>query len=255
MDNHFDQCRHAMIVENGDTGNVFAYNYSSLPINEGQTNTTYLMGDMIQHGCTQFNLWEGNVAADFRMDNVIGGSVYNISFRNNLTRASFPSVTVGKWGFDIQVSNYWVSVVGSVMNNVSYNPTRRVGAPDANGDYPYPGLNGNGNDTFVNPAGTPADPTPTLYVHGVVDLQSNVVTWASTNLDHSLPPSLFLTSAPAFWPAGLPWPAIGPDVSGYTNVIPAETLFAAWTTLSTTVTNSPPAPNVPAPPTQLKILN
>lgn len=255
MDNRFDQCRHAMIVEDGDTGNVFAYNCSTMPINEGQTNTTYLMGDMIQHGNTQFNLWEGNVAADFRMDDVIGGSVYNMSFRNNMTRSSYPTVSVGKWGYDIQVSNYWISVVGSVLNNVGYNPTWRVGAPDANGDYPYPGPQGNGMDAFVNPAGTPADPAPTLYVHGVVDLQSNVVTWVSTNLDHTLPPSLFLNTAPAFWTVGLPWPAIGPDVIGYTNIIPAQTLTLTWASPSTTVTNNPPGTNSVAPPTQLKVLN
>jgi hypothetical protein len=218
VNNHFDRCRHAMIVEYGDIGNVFAYNYDSNPINEGQESTDVLMGDMIQHGSTAFNLWEGNIGGIFRMDDVIGGSVYNMSFRNNMTRASIPAVNEGQWGYDIQTSNYWISVVGSVMNNVSYSPTWRVGAPDNNGDYPDPP--GGFSSLFASPVGTPADPAPTLYLHGVLDLQSNVFTWASSNADHTLPNSLWLNVKPLFL-TNYVWPGIGPDISGYTNVIPA----------------------------------
>jgi hypothetical protein len=261
MNNCFDRCRHALIVENGDTGNVFAYNFNQNPINEGQETTDYLMGDMIQHGSTQFNLWEGNVASNFRMDDVIGGSEYNMSFRNNMTRTSIPTVSLGQWGFDIQVSNYWESVVASVMNSVSYNPTWRVGAPDANGDYPCSATTT--SDCFGSPVGTPADPAPTLWVDGVVDLQSNVVMWATNNSIAPLPPavnlvsypaSLFLNSAPSFWSAGLPWPAIGPDVAGYTNIIPAQTEYAAYIAFYNGQTLTVNPPGTPAPPTLLQVI-
>jgi hypothetical protein len=223
INNHFDRTRHAMIAEYGDIGNVFAYNYASNPINEGQESTDYLMGDMIQHGSTAFNLWEGNIAADFRMDDVIGGSVDNMSFRNNMTRTGLPAVNEAQWGYDVQVSNYWVSVVGSVLNNAGYNPTWRVGAPDANGDWPSPpgapyGVANNG--VFATSVGTAASPISTLYVHGVVDMESNVVSWVSTNSDHILPNSLWLATKPVFLTNYI-WPGIGPDISGYTNIIPS----------------------------------
>ncbi|HUB86603.1 MAG TPA: glycosyl hydrolase family 28-related protein [Verrucomicrobiae bacterium] len=258
INNVFDHCRHAMIVEYGDIGNVFAYNYNQNPINEGQEETDYLMGDMIQHGSTAFNLWEGNIAADFRMDDVISGSVDNTAFRDNMTRQSIPTVNSGQWGYDIQVSNYWVSIIGCVMNSVGYNPTWRVGAPDANGDYPSPAnswypFTVNSNDVFANSLGTAGDPSTTLLVDGTVDLQNNLIQGATTNFfalsaakNYSYPASLWLTNAPAFWTPGLPWPAIGPDVSGYVKTIPAEARFAALNQMAT---------NLPAPPSNLQIIN
>jgi hypothetical protein len=219
VNNHFDHVRHAMPAEYGDTGNVFAYNYNSNPINEGQENTDYLMGDELQHGVTQWNLWEGNIAADFNMDDVLGGSMNNFCFRNNLTRISHLNTTVSGWGYDIQVRNYQVSIVGTVLNNTGYSPTWRVGAPDGNGNFPGTGVPG--SNTFIDPTGTPADPAPSLYLHGVLDLQSNVTVWASSNADHSLPNSLWLGVQPAFITTNYVWPATGPDVIGYTNPIPA----------------------------------
>jgi len=247
INNFFDRCRHSLIVEYGDIGNVFAYNYCQNAINEGQEATDYLMEVMDQHGLTAWNLWEGNVGGKFSMDNSLGGSWGNMSFRNNLTRVGVPAVQYGRWGYDIQTSNYWVSVIGSILQSVGYHPSWRVGAPNANGDYPSTG--------FPIPA-PPADPALTLYLDGNVDLESNLPpVWAGA--DHTLPPSLFLTSAPAFFQgAGIAWPPIGPDVSGYANSLPAQNIVPAASGAgggATPSTNSPTGSNtVPTPPTQLK---
>jgi len=229
INNCFDRTRHAMIVENGDTGNVFAYNYSQNPINQNQEATDYLMGDMIQHGATQWNLWEGNIAADFRMDTVLGGSMFNMCYRNNMTRSSVPATRYARWGYDIQTDNFYVSIIGSVMDAVGYSGAScRVGAPDGNQDYMF-GQNTNWTGgTFPIPA-PQDDPRPTLFVNGLVDLEMNTLTWADTNIPASLPASLFLDQKPNFWPANTPWPGIGPDVAGYKNVIPAMTRYASLT--------------------------
>jgi len=228
INNCFDRTRHAMVVEDGDTGNVFAYNYSQNPINQNQESTDYLMGDMLQHGCTQWNLWEGNIAADFRMDNVLGGSTYNMCYRNNMTRSSLPATRYARWGYDIQTDNFNISIIGSVMDAVGYIPSCRVGAPDGNQDWMFgqnPDWTGG---TFPIPA--PADdPRPTLFVNGLVDLEMNTLSWANTNAIHPLPASLFLNQAPSFWPTNTPWPAIGPDVAGYKNIIPAMARYASLT--------------------------
>jgi len=227
INNYFDRTRHAMIVEDGDTGNVFAYNYSQNSINEGLETTDFQMETMDSHGCTQWNLWEGNVAGKFSMDDNLGGSINNFGFRNYMSRQGLPSVSLGRWGYDVQVSNYWVSVVAGVIGNVNYSPTWRVGAPNANGDYM--------GYQFPNPAGTPADPGATLYVDGVVDIQSNVVQVATGNAyplpysGLSYPPSLWLTTTPSFW-GSTPWPAIGPDVSGYASTIPAQSMMNNYPT-------------------------
>ena len=220
--NFLDRTRHALIVEDGDTGNVFAYNYTQNSINEGLENTDFQMESMNSHGCTQWNLWEGNISGKFSMDNNLGGSINNFGFRNYMSRQALPPVAYGRWGYDIQVSNYWVSVVAGVIGNVNYSPTWREGAPNANGD--IMGVQ------FPNPAGTPADPGATLYTDGVIDLQSNLVELAN-NATAALPyggltypASLWLTAAPSFW-GSAPWPAIGPDVPGYTSVIPAQSLI------------------------------
>jgi hypothetical protein len=43
-------------------------------------------------------------------------------------------------------------------------------------------------------------------------------------LPATLPPSLFLSSRPSWWPATTPWPPIGPDVTGG-NADPAGHAF------------------------------
>jgi Concanavalin A-like lectin/glucanases superfamily/Pectate lyase superfamily protein/Divergent InlB B-repeat domain len=229
INNHFDHCRHAMPVENGSIGNVFAYNYDSNPINEGEENTDYLMGDEIMHGVSSWNLWEGNIACDFNMDDVLGGSVNNVGFRLDLTRVSHLNTAVKGWGYDIQIYNFSTSLVGSVLNAVGYNPSWRVGAPDGNGNYPSTNSsqwadNGGGN-YFPDPTGTAKDPAPTLYLHGVVDLESNVTYWAATNTDHTLPNSLWLATKPLIMGTNYAWPGNGPDISGYTNTLPAFNNF------------------------------
>jgi hypothetical protein len=169
-----------------------------------------------------------------------------MSFRNNLSRQALPSVALAKWGYDVQVSNYWVTVADCVIANGNYSPTWRVGAPNSNGD--ILGVQ------FPDPAGTPADPRPTLYVHGVLDVASNFVQYVSTNANHTFPASLFLTNPPSFW-GSTPWPAIGVDVAGYTNAIPAQLNTNLVFTIPGLYTNtaSGSSNSVPSPPSQLQV--
>jgi len=114
------------------------------------------------------------------------------------------------------------------MDAVGYIPSCRVGAPDGNQDW----MSGQNPDwtggTFPIPA-PQDDPRPTLFVNGLVDLEMNTLSWANSNATHTLPASLFLNQAPIFWPTNTPWPAVGPDVTGYKNIIPAMTRYASLT--------------------------
>ena len=54
---------------------------------------------------------------------------------------------------------------------------------------------------------------------------TNSTIWDPDISDHSLPDSLYLSSKPSWWPASVPWPPIGPDVSGMTNKLPAQVCY------------------------------
>ena len=73
-------------------------------------------------------------------------------------------------------------------------------------------------------------PYLTSLLHGWFDNHSGSVTWAGS-LTHTLPPSFLYTSRPAWWAPSIPWPAIGPDVSGgidaggHEYAIPAQVAY------------------------------
>jgi hypothetical protein len=75
----------------------------------------------------------------------------------------------------------------------------------------------------------------TLLRHGNFDYVTNSVIWDPSVPDHTLPPSLYLSSKPSWW-GSLPWPAIGPDLSPMTGTIPAKQRYEGVDT------TPPPAP-------------
>jgi hypothetical protein len=72
-----------------------------------------------------------------------------------------------------------------------------------------------------------------IFQHGNFDIASNSIIWNGSTT-HVLPASFFRTSKPS-WFGSVPWPAIGPDVTGGTvdsstlgghvNAIPAEVCY------------------------------
>jgi len=74
------------------------------------------------------------------------------------------------------------------------------------------------------------NPYSTLFVHGDYSSATSTVTWA-LGVTQALPPSFYLSAEPA-WFGNVPWPAIGPDVTGglsdafgYAYAIPAEVCY------------------------------
>jgi len=73
-------------------------------------------------------------------------------------------------------------------------------------------------------------PYNTTFLHGDYASATNAVSWAN-GVTHSIPPSFYLSSKPG-WFGNVPWPAIGPDVTGglpnsygYAYAIPAEVCY------------------------------
>jgi len=81
-DNIFEHLRHAMIVQSGANGNVFAYNYSFDPYWTSTPNDA--AGDMVLHGNYPYaNLFEQNVCRNIVIDNSHGpNGPFNTFFRN-----------------------------------------------------------------------------------------------------------------------------------------------------------------------------
>lgn len=60
-------------------------------------------------------------------------------------------------------------------------------------------------------------PYSTAFIHGVFNNANGSTTWA-TGVTHTLPPSFYLNAKPSWWTASIPYPPIGPDVTGGTYV-------------------------------------
>jgi hypothetical protein len=205
-------CRHSFITEYAGYGNVFAYNYSKDPINEGNLSTDYLMGDCIHHGGDpRYTLWEGNISGTIKFDRVLGSSAYNTSFRHYMTRSGLASTYVACFAADIQQWNYWTSLIGCVF-----------GIPPAESS----------SDTFrfgTNQDG-PLDDTNsqwTCWVHGCYNMTNSATTWDGTSTNRIIPVSLLYTNKPSWWTAGLAWPSVGPDCTPVNGKNPAQLRYEA----------------------------
>jgi hypothetical protein len=62
-------------------------------------------------------------------------------------------------------------------------------------------------------AGDTLQPYTTAFLHGEYSNLTDVITWAN-DVTQTLPVSFYLSSQPGWWPSGVAWPAIGPDVTG-----------------------------------------
>lgn len=84
LGNTFDQLRHAMIIQAGANGNVFAYNHSVNPFWSQFPFPSNAAGDLVLHGNYPYlNLFEGNVVQNIVIDNSHGiNGPYNTLFRN-----------------------------------------------------------------------------------------------------------------------------------------------------------------------------
>lgn len=135
----FDNLRHAMIVQAGANGNVFAYNSSTMSKKE------WLFGflaseDMVCHGNYAYlNLFEGNVAEWAKVDYSHGDNgPFNTYFRNRTVGSGF-SVTngsvnnlnqnfVGNEGSKSfsgvshqETLNSWQSAIGTLETSLAYS--------------------------------------------------------------------------------------------------------------------------------------
>jgi hypothetical protein len=123
-DNVFEHLRHAMLLQAGANGNVFAYNYSFDPYWSSTPNDA--AGDMVLHGNYVYaNLFEQNICRNIVIDNSHGpNGPYNTFLRNraegygilfsasNSPNQNFIGNDITNTGFPYSFVNYTIQGTG-----------------------------------------------------------------------------------------------------------------------------------------------
>jgi hypothetical protein len=241
--------RPAIMAEGTSNGSVIAYNFT---INS-YTGNDYLFGGIEQHSAgDDFELYEGNITTQMMMDQIHGAHLSETSYRNLFT--GWESCANGNCG-----SNTAKDVSTTAVDVLSYDRYANfvanvLGTPGVTSTYQSATNEYIVNDTAWvvgsgNQGGSvpiPLDPQTgtTLMRWGNYDVANGSVQWntkevpsgisfspnavpSSCTSSASCPASFYLSSRPAWWSSSLPFPAIGPDVSGGNLGVCAGTLNAS----------------------------
>jgi len=203
-------------------GNVIAYNFS---INDYEVaSADYLYGSATDHNeGNEYDLLEGNHGAMFSADLFHGTGGMNTLFRNYFT-----GWESGKKNnlIPVRIDSYkrYCNIVGNVLGTAGITTNYQTAARYGSGSvYSL----GNGNSEGA--VSVPADPmaASTIMRWGNYDVVNDSARWDASEVpaaiaayanpapkDHALPASFFSSARPGWWPPGIAWPAIGPDVSG-----------------------------------------
>lgn len=245
--NIIERTHTAVMLEWGAAGNVIAYNYSTGEFDSGAPRV--VIGGIDYHGAhPQFNLIEGNVLTAFYADSVWGSSSDTTALRNwfvGTTKVCLPltgrapvNCAGARYAFQaaraVQLSylstrnSFFGNVVGSapMQSLVGYSqpvpqvamieyPKHRVYEAAVGWSFGYGSANDDGQGTGCG-GGTPpchAEGTSrTDVLNGNYNNVTKTTAWAN-GMSRRLPASFYLQAKPEWWGA-MPFPAIGPDVTG-----------------------------------------
>jgi hypothetical protein len=204
----------AAIGSAGGTANVVAYNYCH---STNHYAPHWGLPGCASHGAhTLMNLFEENEGPMVQFDGYHGSGSHNVCFRNWFTgNYNNPSVTTNMICAAVSDLNYYVTFIGNVLGHRGMTGVYETD--------PY----GERNIISIWKRGTDALLRSTLIRHGNYDYITNSTIWDESIAERDIPSSLYLDSKPA-WFGSLDWPAIGPDVVGYTKATPAKQRWNAY---------------------------
>jgi hypothetical protein len=263
--NIIERGHQSVMLEWGAAGNVVAYNYMTGAFDRDTPNL--VIGGIDFHGAhPQFNLLEGNIAPFIYADPFWGTSSHTTAFRNWLvgtTRVCSPlrgrgtvdcSGFNGHYAFNAAraVQNSYLSTrnsyVANVIGSAQMQSLARKGRKlrqSASVSYPVPrgfddvaygwtfGYSGDGDDgsgTGCSAGGEACHADMEMlkiFMHANYNGVDRSIGWAPGN-PRTLPASFYLSGKPAWW-GSLPFPSIGPDISG--NHAPGNSAAACYTTV------------------------
>ena len=239
-----------MVARAGGAGSVVSYNY----IDDMMYDDYSGIGDYwVEQALSASHfagphhvLFEGNWGPNLDDDNTHGNSTYMTYFRNQGSgmRTPFTDPSNNKAVNDLTgigwacgngsctaqgpgplraagptAYNYWYAFVGNVLGTAT-ETTKAAGwtySGDWNGNRMFM-LGWTGSADGQDPYLDGSDGTY-IWIDGNYDYVNAAVTWNSLDLAHTLPNSLYLSAAPAFFSAGssctYPWPWVTPTSSPY----------------------------------------
>jgi hypothetical protein len=195
-------------------GNVIAYNYAD---NSWATPATWQEVNIDTHcAFPHMELMEGNFAPHVGATTTHGNAGYLTFFRNYSSSQFASPAVAGATGtqngniaaVQFPAGDVKMNVVGSVLGLAGWTTAYDTYNSNTKGIYSL----GGANDVSAT----------TLFRHGNYDTVSGMVRWDPANAVRTLPPSLYRTQRPGWWPASTPWPWVGPELMPMVGVLPAK---------------------------------
>jgi hypothetical protein len=239
QNNIMQYVRSPLTMDFWESGSVVAYNYA---VNDYSAADYMFAAFWLHSAGDDFILMEGNIGPGPGIDNIHGTHLDVTNYRNFYT--GWESCANGQCGSSGTKDIYTIAMgyrnaarYGNIVGNILGTPNFHTGyitqqdASSGNSNYVYNLGGGNG---AVSPQSLP-DPlvqsTALLWdnydvVHGGVQENTSEVptgapvypnsipTKSYTGAGGGLPASFYLSSRPGWWPGSIPYPPIGPDVSG-----------------------------------------
>jgi hypothetical protein len=251
--NIFDKTFPGVELQNASSGNYVGYNdgYATqagdytpgdtyVAWNTGMFNDNHGPHDMM-------NLWEGNTGEQFTSDGYFGSASHGTLFRNYFTGLN-PRFQIAWNAISLKRWSYYYNVVGNVLGASSpraatYQFGDAASCNAGKGIYRL-GFPNTGNCSLIpfdraSPPGIDNTVSTTLLRWGNFDTKHNGAVWDAMEIPpgvpvpatQRLPASIYYDRKPSWWPAGVAWPPIGPDVAegelltGQAWKIPAQRCF------------------------------
>jgi hypothetical protein len=241
--NILNQVESPIMLNNGSTGTVIAYNYENFSSGEG--------GIQLHEEGAAMNLFEGNSTLKFWLDTIHGNTQLNTAFRNHTYSTEA--------GADIWTHNRWYNIIGNVMAATAVYKTLSTDSTRYNrwGRYclrmgygsQYEGPE-NHDSADVGNSNQPHDPlvASSAMLWGNYCAAGASTRWVPSEVpsadplfanpvpaSQTLPASFYYAARPPWWPASKAWPPIGPDVSGgnvtglggHAYTLPAQDCYTA----------------------------
>jgi hypothetical protein len=214
-------------------GNVVGYNYAD---NSWATPATWQELNIDTHcAFPHMELMEGNYAPHMGASNTHGNAGYLTYYRNYASSQfagpdpvwqSTAPQTGNVTGLEFDSPDVSMNVLGNLLGTSGVTTVYDSYAATPDSIYEL-GIGGSG---FTGSGATDISAT-SLYRHGNYDTVNKATQWDSTTTDHTLPASFYLPGKPAWWPSGVAWPWVGPDLSPMMGTLPAKTRSDAEPTL------------------------
>ncbi len=238
--NNIFQHIYAATMLGPSSGMVIAYNFGT----DGYTGDASMSPTFwaTHDSGVMYNLFEGNEATGLSQDLFHGNGNTLTAFRNWFS-GNETGKSNYKYAFRILSASRYPNFVGNVLGTAGVQNCYESGpSGSGSGTCIYDLGNGNANSTVSVPSDSLVHSTAMRW--GNYDTVSGKVVWNNAEVPtgltdgmanplpgQKLPDSLFLSSQPAFWTAGKPWPPIGPDKTlgpgpgGYAYHIPARDCY------------------------------